>query len=255
MDNDVVYDGFSFIANGLVLTNINHLTLPTRSNQIAARANRAGGVLVQSNLGIKPIYLEGYYIGSSPVDTQQMYDVLAAVLNRQERPLVLPHAGLKRQYIATPQNAIIQEPDGLNKLTFSFEFVVPKGSSEDVLETTLIDTNTTQQSTTIPLNVTGSVEARPLIVLTYGTITGGTGKTVSIRNAKDYIGLTIERDWATDDTIIIDSSNFQIYINDVLTAPTGRLPKWPPGTGALYYTDTLTTRSVDILATYKAGNL
>lgn len=253
--NDVVYDGFSFEDNNIILTNIDHLRIAERNNQVETRANRSGGVLVQSQLGVKRIIIEGYYTGSSASDAQTMYDTLAAALNRQSRPLTVPHAGSTREYTATPENVILQQPDGLNRLTFSFEFVVPDGSSQDTTETTLIDETITTTSSTISLSVEGSVTARPYITLTFTSVTGGTGKTVTIRNARDFVGLTFDRDFVTGDVITIDSENFQIYINGVLTAPDGRLPKWEAGNGSLYYSDTFTNRSVAITATYKQRNL
>ena len=255
MNNKVLYDNFDFTANGCVITSLDHLTLASRNNQLEALANENGAVLVQSQLGTKPIYIEGYYIGSTIADAQRMYDLLAQALNRQQRPLVVPHAGSTRTYTATPANLIIKQPDGLNRITFSFEFVVPTGSSIDKTRTTLINTTNTLASATIPLTVTGSIVARPLITITFTTVTGGTGKTVSIRNAKDYIGLTVARNFVSGDTLAINSATFQIYINGVLTAPTGRMPTWTPGAGALFYSDTFTSRSISISASYQAGNL
>lgn len=253
--NEVIYDGFNFADYGIVLTKIGHLTIAPRDNQIEKLANRNGGKLVQSTLGVKPIELVGYYIGSSVEDAQAMYDTLAQILNRQQRPLIIPHAGSTRIYTATPQNLIIEEPDGLNRLTFSFEFVVPDGYAADEAASVLIDSVITTASTSIPLTVDGSVTARPLISLVFTTVTGGTAKTVTIRNARDFIGLTFARTFVSGDTITIDSDNFQVYINGVLTEPDGRFPTWSPGTGALYYSDTFTSRSVSIDATYVKKNL
>lgn len=251
----VTYDGFNFGAVGIVLTNIDHLRMAARENQLEKIDGQIGAKLVESGLGTKPILLEGYYIGSSPADAQMMYDTLASVLNRQERPLVVPHGVGTRKYTATPQNVLIQQPDGLNRLTFSFEFVVPSGVAVSDDDHVLLSRTITTSTATIPVSVAGSVEARPLLVLNLGTITGGENKSISIRNARDFIGLTITRDWESGDSVIIDSANYQIYINSVLTHPTGRMPSWSAGAGALYYADTFTSRSVDINGTYKPRSL
>lgn len=254
--DEVIYDGYNFLEAGLVMTLIDHLTIASRDNQIERLANRNGGVLVQSLLSTKPIHLEGYYIGTSVSDAQAMYDTLAAVLNRQERKLTVPHAGATRSYIATPENVIIKQPDGLNRLTFSFEFVVPSGRAEDELTSTLIaETTITSSNATLPLTVGGSVLARPLITVTFTSVTGGTNQTVTIRNARDFIGLTFTRNFVSGDVILIDSTNFAVYINGVLTQPNGRLPTWAAGPGSLYYSDTFTNRSVKISATYIKKNL
>lgn len=231
------------------------MTIASRENQIEDLANTNGGVLVQSQLGVKPIYLEGYYSPETITEAQLMYDTLASVLNRQERILQIPHAGAMREYIATPENVIMKQPDGLNRLTFSFEFVVPQGSSEDPDATELIDEVITTASTSIPLTVLGSVTARPHLTITFTSVTGGTGKTVTIRNARDFVGLTFSRDFVTGDVITIDSEEFQIYINGVLTEPDGRFPTWAAGPGALYYSDTFTNRSVQIEGEYFIKNL
>lgn len=253
--NQVSYDGFNFADNGIVLTNIGHLVIAPRRNQLETLANRNGSVLVQSQLGTKPIVLEGYYIGATAVSAQIMYDTLAQVLNRQERLLIVPHSGSTRKYTATPENIVIQEPDGLNRLTFSLEFVVPTGSSYSDASTSLVNSVVTTASSTIPLTVLGSVVTRPMITITFTTVTGGIGKTVTIRNARDFIGLTFTRNFVSGDVIIIDSDKFQIYVNGVLTEPVGRLPTWQPGSGSLFYSDTFTTRSVSILATYMSKHI
>lgn len=252
----VSYDGFNFGDNGIVLTLIDRFRVAKRNNQLEKIANKSGAVLVQSDLGTKPITLEGEYTGATREDADLMYDILTGVLNRQERPLIVPHAGGTRQFTATPENIVIDEPNGLNRITFSFEFVVPSGASDGTETVQLInEAGITTATTTIPLDVSGSVAARPTITITFNTVTGGTGKTVTIRNARDFIGLTFARDFVSGDEIIIDCENFQIYINGVLTEPDGRLPSWSTGPGALYYSDTFTTRNVDITATYEPRNL
>lgn len=250
MLNDVIYDGFSFAANGLVLEEIDHMQIGQRDNQIVKLANQPGGKLVQSLPGTKPIFLSGYYTGDTVSDVQSMYDTLTQALNRQERPLTIPHAGSTRTYTATPENVVIKQPKGLNRITFTFEFVVPEGSSEEETAVTFIDETITTASTTISFSILGSVPARPLINLIFTSVTDGTSKTVTLRNARDFIGLTFSRTFVSGDTITIDSANFQIYINGVLTQPDGRMPSWSAGPGALYYSDTFTDRSVNITGSY-----
>lgn len=256
MQADTVFDGFSFRDNGIILTNIGYMNVAKRSNQLEQRANRDGAVLVQSQLGTKPITLEGYYTGATAVAAQNMYDTLTQALNRQQRPLIVPHAGGTRKFICTPENIIITEPNGLNRITFSFDFVVPEGSSIAESPITLLtQTGIATSTTTIPHSVLGSVKARPLITITIGAVTGGTAATVSVRNARDFTGLTILRNFTAGDTLIIDSDNFQIFHNGVLVEPVGRIPTWEPGVGSLYYSDTFTTRTVNITATYYPKNL
>jgi predicted phage tail component-like protein len=256
VSSGVIYDGFNFGDNGLVVTDLNHLIIPKRNNQTERLANRSGAKLVQSQLDVKTIPIKGYYLGASIYDAQNMYDILASMLNRQERTLVVPHASGSRYYTATPETAIIEEPDGLNRLEWDFEFVVPEGNAKAPTSTTLITSQSITTSTaTIPLTVQGSVTARPFISLTFNTITGGTSGIVTIRNGRDFVGLTITRNFTSGDVITIDSENFQIYINGVLTAPVGRMPTWAAGSGSLYYSDSFTTRSVTISATYNRKDL
>lgn len=255
MSQDVTYDGWSFVNNGCVLTTIEHLTPATRTNQTSQLANRNGAKLTQSQLGTKPITIAGYFIGADIAAAQTMYDMLMSMQNRQERPLIVPHAGSTRQYTATPQIVSISEPQGLNSLTFTFTFVVVSGYSQETATTTLIDSTITDSTSSPSFSVTGSATCRPLIVLTFSSVTGGTSKSVTIRNGRDLSGLTFSRTFAADDVISIDSDALQIYINGVLTEPNGRIPTWEPGSGSLYYSDTLTTRSVSLLMTYNERNL
>lgn len=253
--DDVNFDGFSFKANGIVLTNINHMTIAKRQNQTEKRANRDGAVLVQSQLGVKPIYLEGEFTGASTIEAQQMYDTLAVALNRIERPLLIPHAGGTRRFVATPENIMITEPMGLNRITFNFEFVIPEGNSEEESTTSLFSQVITNPTITIPFTVLGSVKARPLITLTITTSTGSSPGTISIRNARDFIGLTILGNYTAGDTLIIDCENFKIFHNGVLKAPVGRIPTWEAGSGSLYYSDTFSTRNILITGSHHVKNL
>lgn len=255
MQSNLSYDSFVFSDNGLIVTNIGHLTLAPRENQLDKLANTNGSVLVQSQYGHKTIQVDGYYIGATSEAAQTMYDTLAAVCNRQQRNLVIPHAGLSRTYIATPGSIVIQQPDGMNRLTFSIEFVVPSGYAKNPEFLELFSETTSLSSISLPLEVAGSVNARPAISINFASVSGGDGKTVSIRNGRDMIGMTLTRDWASGDTILIDSENFQLYINGVLSAPSGRFPSWQPGFGSAIYSDTLTARTATIIGTYNAGNL
>jgi len=257
-EDDVIYDGFSFKNNGIVLTNINHMTVAKRDNQVERRANRDGAILVQSQLGTKPIYLEGYFTGEGQTgkqDAENMYDTLTQALNRQERPLIVPHAGASRKFIATPENIAISQPNGLNRIGFSLEFVVPEGNSIDDLPSALVSQVVTTATSTIPLSVLGSVRARPLISINFTSISGGSPGTVTIRNARDYIGVEVTRNFVTGDTLIIDSDNFQIFHNGVKVEPVGRIPTWEAGSGSLYYSDTFSSRSAQVTATYYPKNL
>jgi hypothetical protein len=255
MSNEVEYDGYNFGNAGIVFTNINPYLVPEFDNQIEDRAHRSGGLLVQSKTKTKSIPLGGYYQGSDTADAQAMYDTLTGVLNKQQKVLTVPHAGSTRDFIATPQNIVIQNPDGLNRLTFSFVFVVPSGASEDETDTTIINQTITNSTETIPFTIAGSTTARPYTNIVVNSVTGGASKTMSIRNASDLVGLTFSRTFVAGDIITIDSANFQLYINGVLTEPDGRLPTWEPGPGALYYADTFTTRDVSITSTYNIGNI
>jgi predicted phage tail component-like protein len=246
MQSDISYDGFNFRDNGLVVTSENHMIIAARNNQIEKIAGRQGGTLVQSELGTKTIPIAGYYYGATTGAVQVMYDTLASMLNRQERELLIPHAGEYRRFIATPQNTILQQPMGLNRLTFDFEFIVPSGSSQDSSYTTLLNSTVTTATATQPFTVDSSVLSRPRITLTFTSVTSGTAKTVTLRNARDFIGLSITRNFVTGDVITIDSDNFQIYINGVLTEPDGRMPTWSPGSASLFYSDTFSARSVNI---------
>jgi len=253
--NDVVFDGFSFIDNNLVITEIDYMTVAPRMNQLETRANRDGADLVQSLLGVKPITIAGYYAPNTILEAQNMYDILVKALNRQQRPLYVPHAGSTRKFIVTPENIIISEPQGLNRITFSFQFVVPEGKSISDSSVIMVSQTVTTSTATIPLTIQGSAKARPLITLQYGSVSGGTGGVVSVRNARDFIGITVTGNFVTSDTLTIDSDNFQIFKGTTLLPPVGRLPSWEAGAGSLYYSDTFASRSVTITAVYYPGNL
>lgn len=251
---DVVFDGFSFNGVGCVITDIDYMTTAKSNNQLANIANTDGTVLVQSRKQEKYVTLSGYYVGQDYTDAQQMYDVLTAAVNRVKRPLLIPHAGGVRQFNASISTISIQEPDGMNRLTFTFEFVVPIGAAEET-EVTMFNDTVTTPTKTFSVNILGSAKASVLITLRFTSVSGGAGKTVSILNGADMTGMTISRDWASGDTVILDTKNLQLYINGTLTAPTGRMIKMSQGYGSIIYSDTLTTRSVQVLGKYNRKDL
>ena len=108
-------------------------------------------------------------------------------------------------------------------------------------------TTVTDSST---FNVEGSAPALPFISVTVATVTGGTGKQISIVNGRNNQGITVTHDWTNGDILQIDSVALEARINGTIVDFAGLFPQFLPGSSQLNYVDTFTTRSVDITATY-----
>lgn len=246
----LVYDGFDFDANGLVLTEINTGQPPERNLQLENLAERDGAAEVQSRLRVKRLVVQGYFIGSDIDDAEAMADTLNTVCNRSQRRLVTTYAGERRVFQASPDNWSITQPRGLNRITFTIEFSVNRGYGESENFETLFSETITNPVSTVGLTAKGSARVFPEITMTLNTATGGTGN-MNIRNGADQIGIGISRTWSADDQVILDCARGQLFINGTLTKPEGKIPSWNPGNGTLYYSDTFTAREVEISAVYR----
>lgn len=251
----LIYDGFDFETNGLVLTEINTGQPPTRNLQLENLAERDGATEVQARLRVKTLVIEGYYIGDDIADAESMADTINNVCNRSQRRLVTEYGGNRRVYRASADNWSISQPRGLNRITFSIEFSVNRGYGEDESDSTLFDETLTSSNESVTFTADGSTTVLPVITVTIDSVSGGTDANINIRNGASQIGLSIQRDWVADDQILLDCSAGEMFINGTLTKPEGKIPSWNPGSGSLAYSDTFDTRSVDISATYRARYL
>ena len=110
--------------------------------------------------------------------------------------------------------------------------------------------NTTFASDGSSFIVNGSYIAEPIINVTINSVTGGTSGSVSIFNASTNQGITVTGDFTAGSQLEIDCSQYTVRLNGVNMDFEGLFPTFPPGAQRIGYSDTFTTRDVDVTVTY-----
>lgn len=174
---------------------------------------------------------------------------LKSLLVQKNQPLTIQNAGMAITYTATMKD--IPEPEWIGRYMGSviiFDCPDPFGYEEN--KTTLINENNTLSAVTIPVAVEGSYTAEPRFTLTLNSLTDGISKTISLRNSTTGQGITVIDTFVAGDIITIDSANKSVRLNNVEVPYSGKFPSFYPGSGSVTYSDTFTTRDVDIFADY-----
>lgn len=245
------YDSYNMQANGVTTSNIQGLYgAPPRDLQIENIAGADGGVLVDSKFRPRTISVSGTITGATQLELETRITLFNRAMNKVEKELRIEDEGSFIVYTATPGVIQVERPRGLTKADFAVEFTCsnPIGLEKGVL-TLLSDTYTTATAQSA-INVLGSYQADPVISMTLNSFTGSGDQSITIRNAKNFAGITITRTWTAGDEIEIDCGSLDVTVNGSLVDYSGLFPSWQPGDGTVTYEDTLTTRDVDITMTY-----
>lgn len=250
---EIAYAGFNMQSEvtGVHTTALNVYDGPARQLQTAGLAMQDGEVIIESLYRAKVILAEGYMLAASGEALETLIDTFKTNLNKKQRGLVISNGGENRVYTSTPSRISIgRPPGGASMASFAVEFYVPSGVGEAEESTTLATDTITTATDSVPVNVLGSYRANPLITLTYNSLTGGTSKTVSVTNSATQLGVSITRTWVAGDVLEIDTLNKTVRVDGVDVEFDGQLPYWVPGNAAIDYNDDMTTRNVDLIATY-----
>lgn len=238
----------SIIGASLIDHNFNNL--PNRQLNIykLARANKS--ILTSAEYSNKEVTVRFHLKGCDRGETETVMEELKSFLRSINQPLIVRQAEKDITYNDATLNEINFEWFS-NKILLTLVFTVadPIGYEDD--NTALLNTTITTSTSSNPIENTGSFDAEPIVNLTITTVTGATDQSLSIKNEETGQGITLTRTWSNGDTVEIDSLNKLVTINGTNSDFSGQFPVFPPGSGSLGYTDTFTTRSVDLSAEYQ----
>lgn len=142
----------------------------------------------------------------------------------------------------------------LTQCGWSAQFYMPKPFSTDGTTQNLITAVTAQTAASSQLAVSniGTYLALPYFTITLTGLEPNTSDvTITIGNPASSEYLEITSQFADGDVLFIDTVNEQIFKNSTLLAPVGNWPAWAPGSGLLDYSDTGSSRTINITATYE----
>lgn len=186
-------------------------------------------------------------------------DILYSILQAEEAALVLSWgSGGSRQWTATLSNVTVSDVQG-GHATYDIEFEASDPIGVDVNSTSLFSTALTGSSSTTNFVIGGSASwQQPVITITLSALTGGTGASIVVGNPANGQQVTITGNRVAGDVVVIDSKLKKVTVNGTEVAFTGGIPEWAAPTngaasvaGSMSYSDTLTTRTRSMVATYQ----
>lgn len=221
--------------------------LPERDIKINKIARRSLSIITSSEYTQKniPVYME--VCSGERHQTEQTIIAIKGLLQPQNGELVLEQGTDLLKYTATMNEFNIEWEAGtaLVEIIFLASTPIAEASTSSILTSF----NTTVASNGSTFTVGGSYLAEPLITLSINSITGGTGN-ISLFNASTNQGITITGTFVAGDQIEIDNENYTITKNGGNMDFEGIFLTFPPGAQRLGYSDTFTTRNIDITMSY-----
>lgn len=231
-------------------------SLPKRELDAVKLARADGQKLVNAQYAEREIMIEGVISGGSRNDLEAVRDTILSYISAEEARLEFEQAGALRRYYCTMQDAIFSNTEG-GMTNFSLKFVASDPYGYDAASTTLsgLTGNITATPTTKTTTFSGSGTQLPTITVTVTAVTGGTNATLSISNPATGQQIQVNRNWASSDVLVINAVTRATTVNGVAVAYTGSFPEWSPGAASIIYSDTFTTRTATLGATYTIRRL
>lgn len=234
---------------GVDLYNHDATRLPDRDIKIYKLARRSKSIITSAEYTQKsiPAWMDVCSGGRS--DTEETLTFIKSLLQAQNGTLRILQAGLEVEYTATMNEFNVEWEAGHAYVEIVFIASDPIGISTST-DTLFSLTGVTTSSTTATFVVDGTFNAEPIITVVVNTVTGGTGQSISLINSRTNQGITITADFANGDILQVDTEEYEVLHNGVSIDFEGLFPIFPAGSQQLAYSDTFTTRNVDITGTY-----
>lgn len=238
------------LLNGVTLYNHDANKFPERNVIRNRLARRDKSIITSSNYTFKeiPVYMD--ICGGSKTTTEEYIAQVKAVLQPQNQSLKVLNSGKEVEYTATLNQFNIQW-NGANaycELVFMVSDPIGKAVDTTTMFNIAGNTNAIKYET---FKVNGSSLAYPIITVTVNSVTGGTGKTITLQNGFTNQGIRVTADWVDNDVLIVDSSIMKVTINGLNVDFKGMFPQFAAGSQQFSYLDDFDDRNVDITATYQ----
>jgi len=235
---------------GITLTGFDTFRTPTREVNNYSLAYENSSVTPSAFYTSKKINLRCVITRSTRDSFEQSLDTLRKYIDNREAVLRLPQSGAYRQYTATVSNiGISNVSGGFGEIDIEFLCSDPFGYATS--STTLLSVSgLTSGNKSYPITLNGTAKQLLKFTLTVNSLTSGTAKTVTVSNPTAGTTVTIIRDWAAADVLVVDPITKVVTVAGAPVEFTGNLSEWSPGAGFINYTDNFTARNVDISVIY-----
>jgi phage-related protein len=234
---------------GVDLYNHNFTSLPTRDIKIHKLARRSLSIITSSEYSQKsiPVFLD--VCSGTKQQTEATITFIKGLLQGQNGQLKVLQSGLEVNYTSTMNEFNIEWNANHAYCTIVFLASDPVGNATQSV-TAVNKTGITSSSDSTTFVVQGSFDAEPVITVNVSAVTGGTGGTINLTNAVTQQGITITTNYSDGDILIVNSKELTVTLNGINLDFVGLFPLFPAGVQQFSYSDTFTTRTVDIFASY-----
>lgn len=240
---------------GVNLFNHNFTDLPNRKVQIHKIARRSLSIVTSSEYESKEIRVFMDICGGTRAETEEIVTTVKALTQAQNGSLKAWQGNSLTEYTATLNefNTVWNSANAYCELVFIAS--TPIGEASQV-ETLFNLSGVTGSTAAADFTVGGSFNAQPTITITITSVTGGGGASISLVNALTNQGITITANqpgfgsFDTGDIIEINTKTYKAQRNGIDIDYSGIFPTFPSGLQQASYSDTFTTRTVQIAATY-----
>lgn len=233
---------------GLIINDHDFNQLPEKDIKISKIARDDISIITSVDYVSKRVYVKGIVQKCDRYEAETVMNNLKALLQLPNKVLKVQQYNTFVNYTATLE-ALTHEWFA-NNMKFTITFLASDPIGKDNLPSSIPPATITDDSHTIPFVVGGGYKIKPEITVSITSVTDGTGASISLYNTTTDQTITITRDWAADDLLVIDSENKTVRCNGAYIDYSGSFPEFYPGSRALGYSDTFTARSVDVSGQY-----
>jgi hypothetical protein len=182
---------------------------------------------------------------------EQSIDTLMGLIQGIEKDLVLSQGAAVRRYTATLSDASIIHGGG-SYIEIDLLFDCSDAFGYDTAYTVIANVaGATAASRQDNYTFAGSAPWQaPIFQVQVDAVTGGSNASILIGNLNTGQTITITRTWVAGDLLIVNSQTGSVTVNGSEVSFSGAFPLFVRGAGTLTYSDTFTTRTIDLYAYY-----
>lgn len=254
MARAIILDGLNLQEGDFRITGAPDIfSAPPKEIKTVDLAREDGSVVVFEKYLPKDAGLQGYINTADELSADLALDTLKRYAGRKGIELKVGYAGGYRIWTVEVETVVVsRNASDLSYIPFSLKIKAANPIATDDTEATLASaTAVTTSSKTIGVNNAGTYKALPEIVITVNAINPSVSDVImTVSNPSTQETLNIEHTFTAADVVTIDCVNKLVFVNSTSVPATGQFPTWEPDGGTFEYTDTATTRNIDIIATY-----
>lgn len=254
MIGSISFDGNDLQTANILTQDIDHNGGPSKSMTSYPLAHANASIIPFISYPYKTVNITGEIIGSSITDLDNRLDVFKAYFNNQNTNLDIGWNGGTRRYIATADEPQISRPGGLFYANFSIAFTCTQPFGQDISATTaLTATSRTASSYSDAFTFTGSAPWQlPIATITLTSQTATGAQNIVFGSAVTGQAITVRRTWVNGDVLVVNSRAKIVTVNGIAVDYSGAFPMFAPGSQAMIYSDTFTTRTFNVTVVYTA---